>query len=334
MTTSTEEVDLERAAESPAGTQKKAPLEVVGDLLLRAKRPLSKWRQKPKTAEARPELDPWWLARTKPKVRGIANHAHGWPRLSAAFDSDKNFMIYRRFGFLRTRLLTYHQDVLREMEENLDKLDWEDFRSADFKGATGWRKGDDDRQPSHRKELFDSLDKELNIYDALLLRSQKLYAFDEPTPRNRKSVADMIWNDAFLSVKDRDYIRHVDDLVTLERDTESSWVHKMVGFFFRWTGARVTKFLFRSLIQHQKAVGNHLRIQLFQRVKFNRGVEYLFAIFSIITLIGPIYLLNKIQNANEYVQTTAVFISTALFAFLLSSATAAKRHEVFAVTSA
>lgn len=83
-----------------------------------------------------------------------------------------------------------------------------------------------------------------------------------------------------------------------------------------------------------KTLGNPLNIKLYQRIKFNRGVEYLFALFSIMSLIGPIYILIVMQNANQYVQNTAVFISTALFAFILSTATAAKRHEVFAVTSA
>lgn len=77
-----------------------------------------------------------------------------------------------------------------------------------------------------------------------------------------------------------------------------------------------------------------MTLEMFQRARYNRAVEYLFAVFSIIVLIGPIYVLNAIHKADPYVQTTAVFVSTALFAFLLSSATAAKRHEVFAATSA
>lgn len=92
--------------------------------------------------------------------------------------------------------------------------------------------------------------------------------------------------------------------------------------------------LFSTEIQHKKAIGNPLRIQLYQRIRFNRGVEYLFAIFSITLLVGPIYILILIQDTSQYVQNTAVFVSTALFAFLLSTATAAKRHEIFAVTSA
>lgn len=59
--------------------------------------------------------------------------------------------------------------------------------------------------------------------------------------RNHENVLKMIWNDAFLSLRDRDYIRHVDDLITFEHDAETSWVHKMVGLFFNLAGNRIKK---------------------------------------------------------------------------------------------
>lgn len=47
----------------------------------------------------------------------------GYPRLAAMVDSDNNFMQYRRFGFLQTRILLNKQDELRELEYRLDRLD-------------------------------------------------------------------------------------------------------------------------------------------------------------------------------------------------------------------
>lgn len=38
-------------------------------------------------------------------------------------DSDDNFMIYRRFGFLYSRLLLDKQDELRKIERDLDSID-------------------------------------------------------------------------------------------------------------------------------------------------------------------------------------------------------------------
>jgi hypothetical protein len=47
----------------------------------------------------------------------------GYPRLAALLDSDENFMLYRRFGFLQARILLNKQDQLRELEKDLDRLD-------------------------------------------------------------------------------------------------------------------------------------------------------------------------------------------------------------------
>jgi hypothetical protein len=41
-------------------------------------------------------------------------------------DSDENFMIYRRFGYLHARMLLRLQDKLRKLESMLDDYDDED----------------------------------------------------------------------------------------------------------------------------------------------------------------------------------------------------------------
>jgi hypothetical protein len=92
--------------------------------------------------------------------------------------------------------------------------------------------------------------------------------------------------------------------------------------------------VFRSDIQRRKTVGNPLGIDLFQKPRFNTVVEHMFALVSIVVLVGPIYLLNDLGNQNQYLQNTAVLACTAVFAFLMSSAASVKRHEVFAITSA
>lgn len=52
----------------------------------------------------------------------------GYPRLAAFLDSDPNFMVFRRFGFLHTRVLLNKQDELRVLEKQLDNIDQEDAR--------------------------------------------------------------------------------------------------------------------------------------------------------------------------------------------------------------
>jgi hypothetical protein len=54
----------------------------------------------------------------------------GYPILGAFLDSDDNFMVYRRFGYLQSRLLLERQEHLRQLEEELDNLDMEDAQTG------------------------------------------------------------------------------------------------------------------------------------------------------------------------------------------------------------
>jgi hypothetical protein len=47
----------------------------------------------------------------------------GYPRLAAFLDSDENFMVYRRFGYIQARLLLEKQDDLQKLEKKLDEYD-------------------------------------------------------------------------------------------------------------------------------------------------------------------------------------------------------------------
>ena len=62
--------------------------------------------------------------------------AEGYPRLAAFLDSDDNFMIYRRFGFLSSRLLLDQQDKLRLLEEELNAIDQNDAETNPNRNLT------------------------------------------------------------------------------------------------------------------------------------------------------------------------------------------------------
>jgi uncharacterized protein DUF6594 len=47
----------------------------------------------------------------------------GFPRLATFLDSDEDFMIYRRFGYIQSRLLIEKQEELRKLEVRLDRFD-------------------------------------------------------------------------------------------------------------------------------------------------------------------------------------------------------------------
>jgi hypothetical protein len=64
---------------------------------------------------------------------GVHGGPRGYPELATFLDSDDNFMVYRRFGYVQARLLLEKQERLRLLEERLDKLDKQ--QTADEKDA-------------------------------------------------------------------------------------------------------------------------------------------------------------------------------------------------------
>ncbi|OCT49643.1 hypothetical protein CLCR_07483 [Cladophialophora carrionii] len=187
----------------------------------------------PEAREPKPQQEQWF---GHMMARALGTGPSGWPRIAAFVDSDSTFRIYRRFGFLRTRLLLYHQDILAEMEAKLDWLDRDDARSPETQRYLSSRREDDLRQGSPRRALFQDIESQLEIYDSLLKRSAQIYQLEEAPTKHRQAVVNHIWSDGTIKERDREYILHADDLVYLNADTEASWVHWFVGYLLYHTG--------------------------------------------------------------------------------------------------
>lgn len=85
-------------------------------------------------------------------VAPVQDCPDGYPRLAAFLDSDDNFMIYRRFGYLQSRLLLEKQEHLRQLEEELENLDEED-REAESRNLITMENYDTE-QYKQRRELM------------------------------------------------------------------------------------------------------------------------------------------------------------------------------------
>jgi len=57
--------------------------------------------------------------------RKVDDFEDGYPKLATFHNSSENFSIYRRFGYLQSRLLLDKQDELRVLEARLDEYDRE-----------------------------------------------------------------------------------------------------------------------------------------------------------------------------------------------------------------
>ena len=93
----------------------------------------------------------------------VDDHPRGYPQLAAFIDSDENFLMCRRFGFLHSRVLLYRQDELTKLEKNLIAMDEED--NEIYPLALLSRKTDDARDEEFsRKSLINTIDKKLKEY--------------------------------------------------------------------------------------------------------------------------------------------------------------------------
>jgi hypothetical protein len=53
----------------------------------------------------------------------VSDFKLGYPNLATFKNSSDSFAIYRRFGYLQSRLLLEKQDILRVLEHRLDQYD-------------------------------------------------------------------------------------------------------------------------------------------------------------------------------------------------------------------
>lgn len=85
----------------------------------------------------------------------------GYGKLAAIEACDPNFLIYRKFNWLRNRVLLQYQDELAVLENQLEVLDRHDNRNEAERLTS--RRRDEATRP-RRKNLLAEIDKKLADY--------------------------------------------------------------------------------------------------------------------------------------------------------------------------
>ena len=95
----------------------------------------------------------------------VDDHPKGYPQLAAFVNSDENFLIARKYGFLRSRVLLYRQDELSVLERDLIKVDADDEEKREFALHSRKRDEETDKDPVYsRKILIQKIDDKLEEY--------------------------------------------------------------------------------------------------------------------------------------------------------------------------
>jgi hypothetical protein len=174
----------------------------------------------------------------------------GYPYLATFLDSDENFMIYRRFGFIHARLLLQKQDELRIMEEELDRMDQRDL--SNNPKTIQCRIEDVERHDKlvgeTRQVLLARMEETVLRYDALLLNAQQLAAANRPPERDYNSVANFVRHKKPLMQGDDDFIYNKEDLITLRPGRESAWLDATVEKILKLFPRTAVKYVFCSKV--------------------------------------------------------------------------------------
>ncbi|KAF4624048.1 hypothetical protein G7Y89_g14125 [Cudoniella acicularis] len=271
----------------------------------------------------------------KSTVRTLEECPEGYPRLAALLDSDENFMLYRRFGFLQARILLNKQDQLRELEKDLDRLDKLDSKkdSSILKSREK-----DDAGNGRRKKVLSEIEEKFKEYAQLLTAARDLTAFSRPSNRDYLSVKSYFNEEAPLCNVES-YIYRREDIITLKPGRENAWLDAVVERVLQKFSCDSIRYLFCSPDLRAKANPKMTGIILYSRARVDFVVNLIITGTILALLIVPVYILWNLTREIQSSRTVAIIIavllvSTLIFSGVLSLFTRAKRHEVLASAAA
>ncbi|KAL8819761.1 MAG: hypothetical protein Q9191_007664, partial [Dirinaria sp. TL-2023a] len=250
----------------------------------------------------------------KTLVQRIDDHPEGYPQFAAFLDSDANFLICRKFGWLRSRVLLSRQDELNQLERRLLSMDDEDKEECPL--ALRSRKIDDGRQDIEeeysRKTLLQEIDDKLEKYDQLV--SRMISYVSKPLTREESR-----------------FTQCGDDLVALSTGQEDGCFDGMVEDALDWFPRSLVKSIFTSAEQRKKTDDKYVHLYSKRRIDFL--VRVILSLVTVLLLLLPTALLFMVPESNK-IKLVTILLFTLLFSAALMVFTKAKRHEMFGATAA
>lgn len=162
----------------------------------------------------------------------------GYPNLAAFSSSDEMFALYRRFGYLQSRLLLEKQDVLRVLENRLNEYDDDHIAHSNTRSLRSDRLKPREELLREVEQAFNSYGKARMYYGAdgetdtrpatLVASSQQLMASNRPSASEWRSVYTYINHNKPLVNEELEYIQYKDDLITLRPGRDHAWLDNSI----------------------------------------------------------------------------------------------------------
>ncbi|KAF2186441.1 hypothetical protein K469DRAFT_706409 [Zopfia rhizophila CBS 207.26] len=282
------------------------------------------------------------------KTRRLNDCPKGYPNLAAFLDSDEGFTMYRRFGYLQSRLLLDKQEELRVLEKKLDRMDKRLTKKDEDRMCSRDMFGSDVEK--HRQLLSD-IEAKFCSYANILTAAQQMMAFKRPADADYQSVGRYINNRKPLVEEEATWIQHKEDIVTLRTGREHAWLDDVVEGFLKICHCRLIDMLFRSKETRKKTeIDSEImparppkdedKYEIYYTPsRIAKLTDGILTILVLILLVLPIYLLyhmvHDIGTKKAYVICIGMLlIFTLAFSSVLSLFTKARRHEILAAAAA
>ncbi|KAL5418912.1 hypothetical protein PMIN03_000755 [Paraphaeosphaeria minitans] len=258
----------------------------------------------------------------------VSASPQGYPRLAAFLDSDESFMIYRRCGFIQSRLLLDKQDQLCELERKLEKMDRIEAKSDNF-----WARS---KQRSVLTRIFS-----MRLGDAM----------HHPSKVDYKSVRNWMHFRNPLTEREASWVDHEEVMVTLRAGREHAWLDSGIEKLLKWFHCPLLERLFGDERSRTKCFGvkssdikssdteSPDREVYYSRHHITRLANCIITFTILLLLIVPIYILyhlvTDVKTDKVYAICIGILVvATLAFSAVLSLFTKAKRHEILAAAAA
>ncbi|TVY91318.1 hypothetical protein LAWI1_G004589 [Lachnellula willkommii] len=155
----------------------------------------------------------------KIKYDDVHHHPEGLAQLACFMNSNDDWAIFRRFGYLSTRVLNQLQIELTDLEKELNDLDDKDAadplmkkRLRGYEGFGGWN--------NSQLELLSRIRQKLSEFYDLLLRDSQVRDLGKAPPRHYRGLFNWVFGEHPLCPGKEDFIFHAEDFVSVAKHSD------------------------------------------------------------------------------------------------------------------
>ncbi|RDA84140.1 hypothetical protein CP532_0115, partial [Ophiocordyceps camponoti-leonardi (nom. inval.)] len=247
-----------------------------------------------------------------PPRKKIEDYRPGYPRYAALLSSNGPYLLCRRFGKLRARLLLLKQDRLSVLEQRLDLVD-EEETSALFLGKSRL----DGNQ--ERRALQAEIEACLADYDEFVERTYRLLSFPPAHQRDVESLQNWLSGTGCVARDETAYLSHNEELMSLAPEDDSAllgietWVEdKLIRFFRGFRNVRVPPFdiMVMRLTERQSrfhVVSRDPNVYIYSGTMIRRIARALLFLIISILLLMPVVICNIISTTSVRIVIVLAF---------------------------